>query len=75
VFLGLRNVILMIFGGLVTFMGGFPGLYYSWLNLLFTDAQDIFWRQVAYYDSLNFLEYILNKISYDKNNKCKSYWL
>jgi hypothetical protein len=26
-------------------------------------------KQVAYYDSLNLPEYILNKISFDKNNK------
>jgi hypothetical protein len=40
-----------------------------WLNMLFNDAQQIFERQVAYYDSLNFFEYILNKISFDKNNE------
>jgi hypothetical protein len=40
-----------------------------WFNMLFTDAQQIFERQLAYYDSLNLPEYILNKISFDKNNK------
>jgi hypothetical protein len=38
-----------------------------WLNMLFSDAQQIFERQVAYYDSLNLPAYILNKISFDKN--------
>jgi hypothetical protein len=32
-----------------------------WLNMLFNNAQQIFERQVAYYDSLNLPEYILNK--------------
>jgi hypothetical protein len=41
----------------------------SWLNMLFNDAQQIFQKQVAYYDSLNLPDYILNKISFDKNNK------
>jgi hypothetical protein len=40
-----------------------------WLNMLFADAQEIFQRQVAYYDSLNLPEYIPNKIGFDKNNK------
>jgi hypothetical protein len=38
-----------------------------WLNMLFSDAQEIFQRQIAYYDSLNIPDYILNKISFDKN--------
>jgi hypothetical protein len=41
----------------------------TWLNMLFNDAQQIFERQAAYYDSLNLPDYILNKISFDKNNK------
>jgi hypothetical protein len=32
-----------------------------------------FQKQVAYYDSLNLLDYILNKISFDKNNKYNIY--
>jgi hypothetical protein len=40
-----------------------------WLSMLFTNAQQIFQRQVAYCDSLNLSECILNKISFDKNNK------
>jgi hypothetical protein len=38
-----------------------------WLNMLFNNAKQIFQKQVAYYDSLNLPEYILNKISFDKN--------
>jgi hypothetical protein len=37
--------------------------------MLFNDAQQIFERQTAYYDSLDLPEYILNKISFNKNNK------
>jgi hypothetical protein len=37
--------------------------------MLFSDAQQIFQRQVDCYDSLNLPDYILNKISFDKNNK------
>jgi hypothetical protein len=40
-----------------------------WLNMLFNDAQQIFQRQFAYYNSLNLPNYILNKISFDQNNK------
>jgi hypothetical protein len=38
-------------------------------SMLFSDAQQIFERQVVYYDSLNLPDYILNKICFDKNNK------
>jgi hypothetical protein len=37
--------------------------------MLFNDAQQIFQRQFAYYDSLNLPEYILNKTNFDQNNK------
>jgi hypothetical protein len=37
--------------------------------MLFADAQQIFQRQLAYYDSLNLSDYILNKISFDQNNR------
>jgi hypothetical protein len=37
--------------------------------LLFNNTKKIFQRQVAYYDSLNLPKYILNKISFNKNNK------
>jgi hypothetical protein len=40
-----------------------------WLNMLFNDGQQIFQRQATYYDGLNLPEYILNKISFDKNKK------
>jgi hypothetical protein len=40
-----------------------------WLNMLFPDAQEIFQRQVAFYDTLNLPEYILDKIGFDENNK------
>jgi hypothetical protein len=38
----------------------------NWLNSLSTDAQKIFESQVAYYDSLNLLQYILNRLSFIK---------
>jgi hypothetical protein len=40
-----------------------------WLNMLFDDAQEIFQRQVAFYNSLHLPEYILDKLSFDENNK------
>jgi hypothetical protein len=41
----------------------------NWFNSLFTDVQKIFESQVSYYNSLDLLQYILNRLSFTKNNK------
>jgi hypothetical protein len=41
----------------------------NWLNWLFNDAKEIFETQEDYYNSLELLEYIIKKLSFDKKNQ------